>query len=45
MFKFTKEKIKEELYHYRNAYSYIDELFTIEIKTYKIILFHYLNNL
>lgn len=27
-----KEKIKEELYHYRNAYSYIDELFTIEIK-------------
>ncbi len=27
-----KEKIKEELAHYRNAYSYIDELFTIEIK-------------
>ncbi len=28
----TKDKIKEELLHYRNAYSYIDELFTIEIK-------------
>ena len=28
----TKEKIKEELAHYRNAYSYIDEIFTIEIK-------------
>lgn len=28
----TKEKIKEELAHYRNAYSYIDEMFTIEIK-------------
>ena len=27
-----KDKIKEELIHYRNAYSYIDELFTIEIK-------------
>ena len=27
-----KEKIKEELNHYRTAYSYIDELFTIEIK-------------
>jgi len=27
-----KEKIKEELFHYRNAYSYVDELFTIEIK-------------
>lgn len=27
-----KEKIKEELMHYRNAYSYIDEIFTIEIK-------------
>ena len=27
-----KEKIKEELNYYRNAYSYIDELFTIEIK-------------
>lgn len=27
-----KEKIKEELNHYRSAYSYIDELFTIEIK-------------
>ena len=28
----TKDKIKEELNFYRNAYSYIDELFTIEIK-------------
>lgn len=28
----AKDKIKEELGHYRNAYSYIDELFTIEIK-------------
>lgn len=28
----SKEKIKEELGHYRNAYSYIDELFTREIK-------------
>ena len=28
----NKEKIKEELFHYRNAYSYVDELFTIEIK-------------
>ena len=28
----TKEKIKDELGHYRNAYSHIDELFTIEIK-------------
>ena len=28
----SKEKIKEELGHYRNAYSYIDELFTHEIK-------------
>jgi hypothetical protein len=27
-----KEKIKEELFHYRNAYSYVDELFNIEIK-------------
>ncbi len=27
-----KEKIKDELSHYRNAYSYVDELFTIEIK-------------
>ena len=27
-----KDKIKEELTHYRNAYSYIDEIFTIEIK-------------
>lgn len=27
-----KEKIKEELNYYRSAYSYIDELFTIEIK-------------
>jgi len=27
-----KEKLKDELAHYRNAYSYIDELFTIEIK-------------
>lgn len=27
-----KDKIKEELNYYRNAYSYIDELFTIEIK-------------
>lgn len=27
-----KEKIKEELAHYRNAYSYIDEIFTTEIK-------------
>lgn len=27
-----KEKIKEELNHCRNAYSYIDEIFTIEIK-------------
>jgi hypothetical protein len=27
-----KDKIKEELNFYRNAYSYIDELFTIEIK-------------
>ena len=27
-----KEKIKDELNHYRGAYSYIDELFTIEIK-------------
>ncbi len=28
----SKEKIKEDLGHYRNAYSYIDELFTHEIK-------------
>lgn len=28
----TKEKLKEELGHYRNAYSHIDEIFTIEIK-------------
>lgn len=28
----SKEKIKEELGHYRNAYCYIDELFTREIK-------------
>ena len=27
-----KEKIKDELNYYRSAYSYIDELFTIEIK-------------
>lgn len=27
-----KEKIKDDLIHYRNAYSYIDEVFTIEIK-------------
>ena len=27
-----KEKIKEELIYYRNAYNYIDELFTKEIK-------------
>lgn len=27
-----KDKITEELSHYRNAYTYIDELFTIEIK-------------
>ena len=28
----TKDKIKDELVHYRNAYSHIDEIFTIEIK-------------
>lgn len=28
----SKEKLKQELIHYKNAYSYIDELFTIEIK-------------
>jgi len=28
----TKDKIKEDLVHYRNAYSHIDEIFTIEIK-------------
>jgi len=28
----AKDKIKEELVHYRNAYSHIDEIFTIEIK-------------
>lgn len=28
----TKEKLKVELGHYRNAYSHIDEIFTIEIK-------------
>ena len=27
-----KDKIREDLTHYRNAYSYIDEIFTIEIK-------------
>ena len=27
-----KEKLRDELGHYRNAYSYIDELFTIEIQ-------------
>lgn len=27
-----KDKIKEELFHYKNAYSHIDEIFTREIK-------------
>ena len=38
-----KEKIKEELNYYRSAYSYIDELFTIEIKNAreKFIFFHW----
>ena len=27
-----KEKLRDELGHYRNAYSYIDELFTMEIQ-------------
>lgn len=29
----TKEKIKDELGHYRNAYGHIDDLFTVEIRT------------
>lgn len=28
-----KEKLRDELGHYRNAYSYIDELFTMEIQS------------
>ena len=35
----VKDKIKEELIHYRNAYSYIDELFTIEIKNARNLSF------
>ena len=36
-----KEKIKEELSHCRNAYSYIDEIFTIEIKNAQNYSFFY----
>ena len=36
-----KDKIKEELTHYRNAYSYVDELFTIEIKNARNISFFF----
>ena len=32
----SKDKIKQQLIHYRNAYSYIDELFTIEIKNARL---------
>ena len=43
-----KEKLKEELAHYRDAYSYIDELFTIEIKnarnTYLFFCWYHNNN-
>ena len=28
----SKDKLKQEIIHHKNAYSYIDELFTIEIK-------------
>ena len=35
----VKDKIKDELIHYRNAYSYIDELFTIEIKNARNLSF------
>ena len=43
-----KDKIKEELTHYRNAYSYIDEIFTIEIKNaqkYSFFSFFYYNQI
>ena len=32
----SKDKIKHNLLHYRNAYSYIDELFTVEIKNARL---------
>lgn len=32
----SKEKLKQQLIYYRNAYSYIDELFTIEIKNARL---------
>ena len=35
----SKDKIKHNLLHFRNAYSYIDELFTIEIKNARLYTF------
>ena len=35
----SKEKMKQTLIHYKNAYSYIDELFTVEIKNARLYSF------
>ena len=35
----SKEKMKQTLIHYKNAYSYIDELFTMEIKNARLYSF------
>lgn len=35
----SKEKMKQRLIHYKNAYSYIDELFTVEIKNARLYSF------
>jgi len=35
----SKERMKQTLIHYKNAYSYIDELFTIEIKNARLYTF------
>jgi len=35
----SKERMKQTLIHYKNAYSYIDELFTVEIKNARLYSF------